>query len=351
MSNIQKKSNESKSDDNQSIQNVWKFNCTEEFARISDVIKRGYCNVAMDTEFPGFLFDKDNKIDNSEATYQTVKKNVDGLKPIQVGFSFSNYLGLKPEGTSTWQFNLCFDLKTENYSPKSIDLLNDAGIKFDYLFEFGIKHEIFSQHLKNSGLIFNQHIQWIVFHGYYDFAYLIKSLKQTDLPKTAFEFNDILKHLFPVIWDVKTIISCIEEWKNDSLTKLAFRLDLKRVGKNHQAGSDALLTFHAFHQIKRILYPLGYPDFFCNDLYGISSDARRIGLHNDYLAYLRSSVFENYGYYGNWNYDSFYVSNNQVYSIHYTGLQNHQNYKIQNNKTESNNFGGVNHANINGFGL
>ncbi len=43
--------------------------------------------------------------------YRNIKQNVDNLKMIQIGITLSNENGEMPEETSTWQFNLKFDLK------------------------------------------------------------------------------------------------------------------------------------------------------------------------------------------------------------------------------------------------
>jgi CCR4-NOT transcription complex subunit 7/8 len=52
-----------------------------------------------------------------------IKSNVDILKVIQIGITLSDDSGKVPEPVSTWQFNFCFDLDTENKSTTSINLL------------------------------------------------------------------------------------------------------------------------------------------------------------------------------------------------------------------------------------
>lgn len=252
------------------IKNVWKYNVYKEFIRINELLEQGFTNVAMDTEFPGFLYDCGGQEINPDIIYQVVKMNVDKLNPIQVGMTFSNDKGEKPEGTNTWQFNLCFNVKTEAHSPDSINLLNDAGIKFEEMAEHGIDHMIFGDYLMSSGLVVNTDVHWITFHGCYDFAYLMKSLLNSPLPESSSEFTNFLQHLFPVIWDVKVLINDFVEWKNDSLSKLATKLDLKRSGITHQAGSDALLTSNIFYRIMQLKYPSGFPESYCNKVFGLS---------------------------------------------------------------------------------
>lgn len=253
------------------IKNVWKYNCEKEFLKINELINQGFTFVAMDTEFPGFIFDYNGAEINSEIIYSVVKANVDMMNAIQVGITLADGQGRKPEGTDTWQFNLSFSTSTQKLSPDSINLLKEAGIKFDEMSEHGINHKVFGDYLMTSGLVVNADITWITFHGCYDFAYLMKMLMDEPLPPTSNEFSKYLEHLFPVIFDVKVLITEFQEWKNDSLSRLAMKLDLKRAGITHQAGSDALLTTNVFFKIKSLKYTKGFPDSVCNKVFGLSS--------------------------------------------------------------------------------
>lgn len=294
MQNSQKAKEEAPVDNGTAIKNVWKYNCHKEFLRISELLDQGYTHVAMDTEFPGFLFDCSGKEINAEMIYQVVKMNVDKLNPIQVGMTFSDPKGNKPEGTNTWQFNLCFNVKSEAHSPDSINLLTDAGIKFEEMAEHGIDHMIFGDYLMSSGLVVNTEVQWITFHGCYDFAYLMKSLLNCQLPQASSDFMNFLQHLFPVIWDVKVLINDFQEWKNDSLSKLALKLDLKRSGITHQAGSDALLTSNVFYKIMNMKFPTGFPESACNKVFGLSFGN---SIHN--VEYQNDVANQNYFQYPN----------------------------------------------------
>ena len=51
-----------------------------------------------------------------EYNYQTVKCNVDLLKVIQIGLTFADECGNRPEGVCTWQFNFAFDLVQDLYA-------------------------------------------------------------------------------------------------------------------------------------------------------------------------------------------------------------------------------------------
>lgn len=122
---------------------------------------------------------------NSEMReYLKIKLNVDRLKIIQIGFTLSDENGVVPEPVSTWQFNFNFDLDIENKSMNSIKLLQDSGIDFQKLKRHGIHPLYFAEKLTASGLVLNDKVHWICFHGSSDFAYFLKIMTNEMLPKS-----------------------------------------------------------------------------------------------------------------------------------------------------------------------
>lgn len=212
--------------------NVWKHNVEEEFWKIADLIEEGYTWIAMDTEFPGIIYDYVNN-NQPDFGYRTLKMNVDNLKLIQAGISLAKETGEKPQGIDTWQFSLNFDLKNEKHHPESIKLLQEAGIDFAKLEQEGIDFMIFSDLLMSSGLVINPNIYWITFHGTYDFSYLLKVLINSPLPQTSKDFLKYLRHVFPNIYDIKTMINDIDELKNHSLSRLGQEMGIRRRGMSH----------------------------------------------------------------------------------------------------------------------
>lgn len=253
------------------IKNVWKYNVEHEFARISKLIDEGYTYVAMDTEFPGVIYtymaDRIN-----ESAYRILKTNVDALKLIQMGITLADANGEKPTDIHTWQFNLNFNMLTDKYNADSINLLKEAGINFDEMSEHGIDPMVFADFLMTSGLVVNNEITWIAFHGAYDFAYVVKVLINSALPNTSEEFTKYLKHCFPIIYDIKTMLNDIDEMKNFSLAKLGQELSLKRMGIMHQAGSDALLTSDIFFSLLKSHFPNTSIDRHLNKVFGIHNE-------------------------------------------------------------------------------
>ena len=61
-------------------------------------------------------------------------------------------------------------------------MLQKAGIDFNLLYRDGIPKEEMVSALQASGLLSNESINWITFHGSYDLAYLYKMAKDAPLP-------------------------------------------------------------------------------------------------------------------------------------------------------------------------
>lgn len=230
--------------ENVSIREVWAKNFEEEIQVISGLLER-YPYVAMDTEFPGIIHNISSKI--KESTYKNIKANVDDLKLIQFGITLSDEKGNTPD-PCTWQFNMNFDVKTDKHSTDSINLLSSSGICFDKLVEHGITPEDFGAVITTSGLVLNDDIKWVVFHGSYDFSYLIKLLTNLPLPDNEIGFFEIIKIYFPTLYDIRHLTKNLDILSK-SLQKMAQELDIIRIGNQHQAGSDSQVTSLVFHKL------------------------------------------------------------------------------------------------------
>lgn len=134
---------------------------------------------------------------------------------------------------------------------ESTNMLKDAGIQFDFLRDHGIEPMIFWDGIIGSGAVMNPEIIWVTFHGASDFAYFLRGLRNRDLPDTLAQFYQEVKTYFPRLFDIKVIISKMRYFKNGSLQKLAYDLEVQRLGTQHQAGSDSHLTAMVFHVLKR----------------------------------------------------------------------------------------------------
>ena len=312
------------------IREVWSFNLHSEFELIRSVLAF-YPYVSIDTEFPGVvlkpnpsppsftdqihsskqaaqqnhqqqhnrnmkknnnyhtmassynnnygtpLFNNNNSNNNYnnnsnnsrdyDATYRTMKVNVDKMKLIQVGLTFMDEDGILPvlsDGTyCAWQFNFRgFDPDEDIYHPSSIALLRRCGIDFNKNQLFGVDSAQFRELLLSCGLLFNRNVRYICFHGAYDFAYLLKLITRECLPPDEEGFLGLLKHYFGTFYDLKYMQIHLN--MHGGLEKLARTLGIKRIGPSHQAGSDSLLTSSSFQRMKD-LYFLDH----CNDYSGV----------------------------------------------------------------------------------
>lgn len=111
----------------------------------------------------------------------------------------------------------------------SKNLLVSSGFDFKQHSSRGINQTRFSELLTMSGLVLNQKVRWISFHGDYDFAYLIKLLTGQDLPDSKQDFDRILHIFFPHVFDVKYILYDTKSI-NMGLNKLAEQMNVGIIG-------------------------------------------------------------------------------------------------------------------------
>ncbi|KEZ44827.1 Ccr4-not core complex subunit [Scedosporium apiospermum] len=306
------------------IREVWKHNLHEEMATLRRLVD-SYPYIAMDTEFPGVVSrPMGNFRGKSDYHYQCLRTNVDMLKVIQIGITLFNEAGetipARPNSTEdalgkrgsqasfpcSWQFNFKFSLKDDMYNEKSIESLQSAGIDFNALERDGIDPHDFAALLLPSGLVLEDDVHWISFHGGYDFGYLTKLLMCTALPNDEVDFEKLMKTYFPSTFDVKhlmkyaiklynsgilatndpSISEVLQKFEHKSgLENIAETLKIKRVGAAHQAGSDSLLTGKVFFQIRERIFGneiapehvgkvwgLGVPDVLPHSLPATNSD-------------------------------------------------------------------------------
>eukprot|EP01084_Bolivina_argentea_P060053 109711_1 len=236
------------------IINIWSSNLNKAMTRIEDIIEK-YPYIAVDTEFPGVVA---RPVDSFRHWlgygYRLVSDNVNMLKLIQLGLTFYNEKGETPLPYSTYQFNFQFNLSRDMFAPDSIQLLINSGIDFNKLKQDGIKHNKFAEIITMSGLVLNDDVRWICFHGSYDFAYLIKTLCSRNLPLKESDFFYYLQKYFPFIYDLKVLLRNVHCIKGGGLQKLANTLNIKRIGKNHMAGSDSLLTGNVFFKLRELYF-------------------------------------------------------------------------------------------------
>uniref|UniRef100_A0A7S1NUH4 poly(A)-specific ribonuclease n=1 Tax=Eutreptiella gymnastica TaxID=73025 RepID=A0A7S1NUH4_9EUGL len=260
------------------IRDVWQGNLYQEMAQISQIVER-YRFISVDTEFPGVVvtpLQSCNRNETSSYQWKTIRSNVNILKIIQLGITFSDQYGNKPPGVCTWQFNFHFDINSDMYAQDSLEMLERAGINFDRHLEEGIEACTFAELMISSGLVLNDENRWVAFHSGYDFGYLLKLLTNAELPEQEADFFETLRLWFGNIYDLKYMVkSCPTLNHRTGLNQLASELKVERIGPAHQAGSDSLVTCMLF--FKLIQSPqLSRVGRFANILYGLGEDAAEL---------------------------------------------------------------------------
>ena len=258
------------------VREVWEDNLDDEMKLIREIVD-DYPFLAMDTEFPGVVARPLGNFRNAgEYHYQTLRLNVDMLKLIQLGLTFSDADGNLPRINNelcVWQFNFReFCLAEDMYAGDSIELLKQSGIDFAQNEARGIDVRRFGEQLTVSGVVLNEDVRWITFHSGYDFGYLLKVLTAAPLPEQEADFFELLKLFFPTLYDIKYLMKFCNGM-HGGLNKLAETLNVERIGPQHQAGSDSLVTCATFLKLADTSFNgLGSMDAHLGVLYGLGSD-------------------------------------------------------------------------------
>ncbi|KAJ1685259.1 hypothetical protein LUZ63_016649 [Rhynchospora breviuscula] len=260
------------------VRSVWALNLVHEFHLIIEALEGGnYNRATLDTEF---MLDVDTqdvperhpRFVTPEERYHTIRMKTDNGIIRQLGLTLSADDG----SVLVWEFN--FILRRRNnfiplYSPFNFAPLYTPAETEEFL---GMQLEpidsnLFSRLLLSSGLLHNNRITWILFHGAYDIVFFIKlATFWGPLPHSLLDFKSlIMTYLGERILDVKYIISFTPNLYG-GLGEVAAALGIERVvGRAHRAGSDSLLTWYTYRRMADIYFPLDGGMRHAGVLYGI----------------------------------------------------------------------------------
>lgn len=106
-------------------------------------------------------------------------------------------------------------------------MLQNSGIDFQKMKKKGIPPVYFAEKVTSSGLVLNERINWICFHGCYDFAYLLKLMMNDNLPHDRQLFNTFMKAFFPNVYDIKAFQTEFPDiLEGGGLNRIAASLDI-----------------------------------------------------------------------------------------------------------------------------
>nr|CAB3469444.1 unnamed protein product [Digitaria exilis] len=134
------------------------------------------------------------------------------------------------------------------YNGASIDFLTEQGHRLAEHRDRGVTAKQFLDGLLHP--LLSEHITWIMFHGDRDLGFLTRLL-QGALPSDRAAFMREVRRQFPIFYDLRVLGQLVKEGFSGKLSVLAEILGVERVGGEHHAGSDALLTMSCFWEIIR----------------------------------------------------------------------------------------------------
>jgi CCR4-NOT transcription complex subunit 7/8 len=229
------------------LHEVWGWNFESEFeVLLKMALNHGDPNgviLALDMEFPGFIAQEPRSA-NPTLRYQALRENVDRLRPIQVGVAVSG-----PGGNlrGVWCFNLKFDVAVDLHQEKAVSFLRSAGLDFPRHAKEGIEAAALGKKLAASKLVGTHTATpwWLTFSGQYDMGYLLKLLTDNSpLPQSQEAFDVAVSKFCPRHHELRAQLPF------GSLDTLARRYSVRRYGRAHTAGSDALLTLELFNSLQ-----------------------------------------------------------------------------------------------------
>ncbi|CAL4909783.1 unnamed protein product [Urochloa decumbens] len=255
------------------ILEIWAYGVESAFEDIREILtEKGDDRyfVAFDTEFavPDRIEKSQGEPSIPDGHYRQLCTYVNRGNLVQVGLGFAdeqfNLIGGK-----IFQFNIHFDTDWRAPGHKGVEVMHKAGLKLHEHRARGIPAVQFMELLSESGILWNDSLDWITFNGYTDFGFLIRHLRGQNLPLSCEQFLTEFKAIFPSSYDCKvfsTYGQCLNNPIPGGLKGVAEKLQVER-GKEHQAASDALLALRCYQKLTTMR-----PDFAANIrslLYGI----------------------------------------------------------------------------------
>jgi hypothetical protein len=178
-----------------------------------------------------------------EQWYSYLQDYVNSGAVVQIGLAFA-FEGENP-GIIAYEFNLVVDVELESYHEDSLKFLKRHKHDLAKHKKVGILPEWISAGLMRNLPFSSNDVIWIAFHGDKDVAFILSLIVgrgRARLPSSPDSFFHQFNKNFPVYFDVRVLAQMVKDGFRGKLTAPADPeyLNLKRIGDEHQAGSDYL---------------------------------------------------------------------------------------------------------------
>nr|CAB3466932.1 unnamed protein product [Digitaria exilis] len=222
------------------VQSVWRDNCAEVFQDVVNKLRqpRRRLYAALDLEF---VAEASTDVGLALAFEHEHRSHGGPLLPV-----------------IALEINLEFDEDARQYNAASINFLTEQGHRLAEHRNRGVTVKDFLdgllRHLVSGH---DKPITWITSHGDNDLGFLMRLLQERQgrkrgaLPADRATFVRQVRRQFPIFYDLRVLGQLVKKGFSGKFSVLAELLGVQRIGDEHHAGSDALLTMSCFSEILR----------------------------------------------------------------------------------------------------
>jgi hypothetical protein len=233
------------------IRPVWRHNLEEVLERLRTLFLEhgGRVTIALDMEFASEAPTLKQPTTASE-WYNNLCKLVSQGDVLQVGLAIS-VNSKYDEGVCVNELNLEFNVDSRPYNPATVEFLKKQQYEFDTHSTIGIPLQSLTPWLLD--LLYDRNIRWVVFQGDYDVAFLLANMVGSTMPETLAKYMARYTCALPDLIDVRVLSRIAFDEDAQGLKWLGNTLGVKRIGKEHSSGSDALVTMACYFEIKNMI--------------------------------------------------------------------------------------------------
>ncbi|KQK04616.2 hypothetical protein BRADI_2g14660v3, partial [Brachypodium distachyon] len=242
---------------------IWRDNSDEAFGRIKEMLKhrRRHLHIALDLEYlaSGSTDVKFRPVSAME-WYGHLQDFVNNGQVVQLGMAFAvqPLPGEPSVPVAAYEINFQIDLEHGDFNSAGVEFLKKQGHNLLMHQKLGILPQIVYAGLLCHLPFGQSDVTWLAYNGDRDIAFILRLLQYggsgIQLPSRQGTFGYQMRQQFPKYFDVRVLAQLVKPGWNGKLTTLATEeyLNVDRIGGEHFAGSDALLTMSCFAKILKV---------------------------------------------------------------------------------------------------